>query len=66
MRVIDNIRLSFEKAREDLRQVKQALHEWVLYLHGNQKQMQQKIEELEYRIHELELQNVPEEYRPRY
>ena len=65
MNLIDNIKVSFQKAKHDLMQVKEALQEWVMYLHSNQKQMQQKIEELEYRVQQLELQVVPEEYRPR-
>ena len=63
MKAIDIIKNSFIRVKQDMILIKENLHEWVLYLHGNQQLMQQKIDELETRVRELETQNLSEEFR---
>ena len=63
MKAIDIIKNSFMRVKQDMILIKQSLHEWALYLHGNQQLMQQKIDELEARVRELETQNISEEFR---
>lgn len=51
----NKIRKAFKKVAKDFMSIKRSLNEWVIFLDGNQKQMKQRIFELEAKVAQLEV-----------
>lgn len=48
------IKNSFKKVKADVDEVRRSLHEWVLYLNGNQNDLKIQLRELDRRVRQLE------------
>lgn len=54
MWLAEKVRLSFKAVKKDITGLKQSVHDWVLHLNSNQKEMEKRLEALERRVRMLE------------
>ncbi|MCX8147270.1 MAG: hypothetical protein N3D84_02285 [Candidatus Woesearchaeota archaeon] len=53
-----NVKESFRKIKKDIDELKESMNSWVVFLNSNQREMKQKIYELDKRLRELEMEKV--------
>lgn len=51
-------RASFRRIRQDMADLRNSVNEWIVFLNSGQKQMQQRIDEMDQRLRELEMERV--------
>ncbi|MFO8016176.1 MAG: hypothetical protein R6U32_03665 [Candidatus Woesearchaeota archaeon] len=54
---------SFRRVRKEMTDLRNSLNEWIVFLNSNQKQMQQRIDQLDQRVRELEMERISERIR---
>ncbi len=54
MWLAEKVQISFKAVKKDITGLKQSVHDWVLHLNSNQKEMEKRLEALERRVRMLE------------
>ena len=53
-----NVKKSFRKVKKDMVELRNSVNEWIVFLNSNQKEIKQRLYELEKRVAELEMERV--------